>query len=197
VPAEVSEWSRIMDAAYRCLASSNGGSVSVTDILRTAGLSTRAFYRHFESKDNLLLAMFRRDSERVLTELQSSATAAADPRDALRNWIEGFLRLTIQSRRRQRVLILSSEELMRANGYAAERARSMAAHQAGIAQILHRGLEDGSFPLAEPGPDARAIRAVLSEAFTELMSNSATMTAAEAADEVTGFAFRALGAAKG
>ncbi|WP_235825762.1 TetR/AcrR family transcriptional regulator [Candidatus Frankia alpina] len=62
----------IMDAAYRCLLASEGVSVAITDILHAAGLSTRAFYRHFASKDSLLLALFRRDCERVTAELTSS-----------------------------------------------------------------------------------------------------------------------------
>ncbi|TVT13146.1 TetR/AcrR family transcriptional regulator [Amycolatopsis acidiphila] len=183
-----------MDAAYRCLATSNGDGVSVTDILREAGLSTRAFYRHFDSKDNLLLAMFRRDSDRVHAELESAALAAGSPTEALRAWIEGYLRLTSQPRRRQRVLVLSSAELMRAAGYADERTRSMIRLQDGIAEILRRGLDDGSFPWAAPEPDARAIRAALTEAFAEQMSRSTTVPAAVAADQVINFAFRALGA---
>jgi AcrR family transcriptional regulator len=50
---------RIINAAYRCLAAAAGAPVSITDILEEAGLPTRAFYRHFESKDALLLSMLR------------------------------------------------------------------------------------------------------------------------------------------
>jgi AcrR family transcriptional regulator len=194
VAAEVSERSRIIDSAYRCLATSNGKGVSVTDILRGAGLSTRAFYRHFDSKDSLLLAMFRRDSDRLHAELDATAAAAASPREALRAWIDGYLQLTTQPRRRQRVLVLSSAELMRASGYADERARTMSRLQEGIARILVRGREDGSFPWANPEPDSRAIRSALTEAFAEQMTGSAPVDAAEAAAEVADFAFRALGA---
>jgi len=183
-----------MEAAYQCLVDSDGRGVSVTDILRAAGLSTRAFYRHFESKDSLLLALFQRDSERLLAELRADAEAAGSPREALRGWIERFLRLTSETRRRRRVLVLSSEELLRANGYANQRALSMAAQEKAIAEILERGHDDGYFPLAKPAPDARAIRALLAEAFSELMRPGRSMTAAEAAAEVTDFAFRALGA---
>jgi AcrR family transcriptional regulator len=196
VPAEISEQSRIIEAAYRCLAASNGDGISVTDILREAGLSTRAFYRHFDSKDNLLLAMYRRDSDSLHAELDAAAHAAESPAEALRQWIEGYLRLTWHPRRRQRVLVLSSAELLRTTGYADERARSMTQMQDGIAEILRRGLADRSFPWADPEPDARAIRAMLTEAFAEQMSASAKVTATAAAADLIDFAFRALGADK-
>ncbi|HVV12657.1 TetR/AcrR family transcriptional regulator [Amycolatopsis sp.] len=194
MPVEVSEESRIIDAAYRCLAQSNGEGVSMTDILSAAGLSTRAFYRHFESKDALLLAMFRRDSDRLHAELDAAARSTASPPEALRAWIEGYLRLTALPRRRQRVLMLSSAELLSATGYAEARAQTMRRLQEHIAGILRQGQADGSFPWTDPEPDAQAIRATLTEAFAERMSGSARTSAATAAAQVTDFAFRALGA---
>jgi AcrR family transcriptional regulator len=188
------EKSNIMEAAYRCLMDSSGGAVSITDILTAAGLSTRAFYRHFESKDGLLLAMFRSDSDLVMAELRTASSAAASPAEALRRWIDGMLRLTDEEPRRRRVLILTSEDAQRARGYAAERARFQTAQEAALAQILLDGRADGSFPLADPWPDARSIRAAIGQAFEEQMSQESSVTAAEAADQVAGFAFRALGA---
>ena len=69
--ADGDERMRIIDAAYRCLLARDGATVSVTAILAEAGLSTRAFYRHFESKDSLLLALFRRDSDRLRAEARA------------------------------------------------------------------------------------------------------------------------------
>ena len=50
----------IIDAAYGCLSEPHSGPISVAAILERAGLSTRAFYRHFASKDELFLAMLGR-----------------------------------------------------------------------------------------------------------------------------------------
>ena len=60
----------IIDAAYSCLSSPHEGPVSVAAILAGAGLSTRAFYRHFTSKDELFLAMLKRDSDAVAGRLR-------------------------------------------------------------------------------------------------------------------------------
>ncbi len=193
VQAEVSERTRIVDATYQCLAARPGG-ISVTDILTAAGLSTRAFYRHFESKDSLLLALFRQDGERVFAELRAATAAAGSPREAMEAWIRGFLELTAHTRRRRRVTLLNSPEVVRAEGYPAEHARVMTEHEAAIAEILREGHADGSFPAAKPETDARLILAVVSEAFTDRMSRPTAISAAKAAELVTDFAFRALGA---
>ncbi|HVW42944.1 MAG TPA: TetR/AcrR family transcriptional regulator [Amycolatopsis sp.] len=189
---QAAERAAVMDAAYRALTASKGASVSVTDILRAAGLSTRAFYRHFESKDELLLALFRRDAERVMN--QSDAAASAEcPRDALANFLAMYLRIAADPRRRRRMLVLSSPEITRARGYAEERRRFNAVQEAAIAAILERGLANGSFPYAKPASDARWIRAALSNAFDEQVAGT-TRTADDVVAELTDFALRALGA---
>ncbi|MFI0482894.1 TetR/AcrR family transcriptional regulator [Actinomadura sp. 9N215] len=195
MPGQVAaERVRIMDAAYRCLADARGAPVSITEILTAAGLSTRAFYRQFESKDALLLAMFRRDSTRVMAELREVAASAASPAEALGGLIAGMLAITADERRRRRVLALTSGEATRARGYAGERGRVMAEQEAVIAEILAAGRADGSFPLADPGQDARFVRAALGQAFEDQMAGTADATAAETAARLTGFALRALGA---
>ena len=50
---------RIIEAAYRCLSEPHCGPIRMSVILRTAGVSSRAFYRHFGSKDDLFLALLR------------------------------------------------------------------------------------------------------------------------------------------
>ncbi|TQM11182.1 TetR/AcrR family transcriptional regulator [Pseudonocardia kunmingensis] len=191
--AQAAERAAVMDAAYRTLIASKGTSVSVTDVLRNAGLSTRAFYRHFESKDELLLALFRRDAERVTGQLDAAARSQS-PRDALASCMATFLRIAADPRRRRRMLVLSSEEVTRARGYVAERQRFEAAQEAAIAAILERGLIDGSFPWARPASDARSIRAALGKAFDEQVARSTSRTAEETAAEVIDFALRAVGA---
>jgi AcrR family transcriptional regulator len=188
-----SERDRIIDAAYRCLRETDGATVAVADILEAAGLGTRAYYRHFGSKDDLMLAMFRRDSERVLAELESAAMAAS-PADALRGYIGVMMRLVSDRRRMRRVLVMTSGEARRARGYAAELHRSHAAQEAIVAGILRRGRDDGSFPLVRDArADARSIRAALGQAFDEQLTGDAPVTPGQAAEEVTDFALRAVG----
>ena len=63
----------IIEAAYTCLAEPHSGAIPVAAILQRAGVSTRAFYRHFESKDELFLAMLREETD----ALAHGSTASA------------------------------------------------------------------------------------------------------------------------
>lgn len=188
------ERARIIEATYRLLLVSDGQNVSVTDILHEAGLSTRAFYRHFGSKDALLLALFRQESEALRTRLDSLVASAASPVEALRDWIEDFLRVAAPSRRLASAVALSAEEISRARGYAAAQLDSQAAQEATLATVLARGRADGSFPWAEPGPDARWIRAAVSQAFADRLREDGSVP--EVVAQLVDFALRAVGAGR-
>lgn len=156
----------IIDAAYSCLSSPHQGPVSVAAILDAAGLSTRAFYRHFASKDELFLAMLRRDSEAVLRRLRRVARDTdGGPQAQLRAWIDCLLGLAYHPRMRAHVVVLDSDEVRVAKGYRDASAELRSNREEILADILRRGRDDGSFPLAEPDRDAAAIHAVVDRAF--------------------------------
>ena len=59
----------LLDAAFVVMERNGYADAAVADILREADLSTRSFYRHFESKDQLLCALFRREAEAAAARL--------------------------------------------------------------------------------------------------------------------------------
>jgi AcrR family transcriptional regulator len=160
----------IIDAAYACLSSPHQGPVSVAAILAAANLSTRAFYRHFASKDELFLAMLKRDSDAVARRMRRIADdTAQDPVGQLKSWIDFLLGLAYHPRRRAHVVVLDSDEVRVAKGYREASAELRADRERILADILRRGLDDGSFPLAEPDRDAAAIHALVDRAFASPM----------------------------
>ena len=191
-PDRVAERERIVEAGYRLLAESDGAAVGITDVLTGAGISTRAFYRHFDSKDALLLAMFRSDSERVLADLRAAADRAATARDALHGWITTMLRTAAEPRRRERALVLTSDEVTRAKGFRAERERYQAGQDSALAELLRRGLADGSLPGADPEADAPLVRAAFTEGFAMVMAGPAGVDVGPVAERVVSFVDRAL-----
>jgi AcrR family transcriptional regulator len=66
---------------------------SVNDVLEDAGLSTRAFYRQFDSKHELLMALIQRERDRVAYHLEMAAKSADGPLAAVEAWIDAFLDL--------------------------------------------------------------------------------------------------------
>jgi AcrR family transcriptional regulator len=186
------ERARIMEAAYQLLSDSKGASIPITDVLTAAGMSTRAFYRHFDTKDALLLEMFRSDSERVLRNLRRTASRAENAKEALHVWIGSMLRLAADPRRRSRALVLVSDEVVRAKNYRIERERYLARQDEVLEEILRRGIEDGSIPHVHPGADAPLVRAVVHEAFDMTIRRYPDHDVAALANSVRAFVDRAL-----
>src|SRR4051812_20043747 len=62
----------LLEAALTVLRRKGATGLTVADVLGESGLSTRAFYRHFESKDALLLALFDADQEAVRARLDAA-----------------------------------------------------------------------------------------------------------------------------
>jgi AcrR family transcriptional regulator len=183
----------IIDAAYACLSSPHQGPVSVAAILDAASLSTRAFYRHFASKDELFLAMLKRDSEAVTRRLRRVAETAGGPEAQLRAWIDCLLGLAYHPRMRAHVVVLDSDEVRVAKGYREASADLRAERERVLADILRLGRDDGSFPLAEPERDAAAIHAVVDRAFAAPLSGLGPDREL-LVGYVLDFALRALGA---
>src|ERR1700756_777620 len=83
----------ILDAASRSMDDQGVRGLSVAAILERAQLSTRAFYRHFESKDQLVAAVFLEMTRNEVLRLRTKMAVAVTPAAAVAAWIEGRLDL--------------------------------------------------------------------------------------------------------
>jgi len=89
--AYTDEVRRLVDAGYAVLRRTGGLEPRVTDVVREAGLSNQAFYRHFRGKDELLLAILD-DGQRQLVGYLEHRLAGVEPgAPQVRAWIEGVL----------------------------------------------------------------------------------------------------------
>jgi AcrR family transcriptional regulator len=152
----------IMDAALRVMIGNGYVDAAVGDVLAVAGVSTRAFYRHFNTKDALVLALFRRDAEAVGRLLREAADAASSPLAALDAWVDGFLDLFYEPRRARRTALFSAPAVRRAEGYDEEMAHAQDLLLAPLIDVLRRGQASGMLRCDEPDQDARTILAIAS-----------------------------------
>lgn len=155
-PESTAERGQLMDAALKVMRRNGFQGASVQDILDHAGLSTRAFYRQFQSKDDLLLAMFRTASDPDVELVAHRVADAPTEVEAVRVWIDEVLAIAYDRRRIQR-LVMFNAVARQAVGYDAEEASLQDRLVSPLLQAVRRGSADGSFPDTDPFPDAYAI----------------------------------------
>jgi AcrR family transcriptional regulator len=130
---------------------------SVREILEQAGLSTKAFYRHFRSKDELLLVTLE-EGCRVLAEyLEHRMSTVSEPLDKVGAWIDGFVRQAVNPSAARRTLPWT----LGAGRLATVFPEQFDKNQATIMVPLHReianAVKDGSGQSPDPARDARLI----------------------------------------
>jgi AcrR family transcriptional regulator len=89
--AYAAEVRRLIDAALVVMRRSGALDPAVRDVVREAGLSNQAFYRHFPSKDALLLAVLADGRQRLVSYVGHRLASVGDPRERVRQWIEALL----------------------------------------------------------------------------------------------------------
>ena len=151
----------ILAAALATLREQGVGGVSVAAVLERATLGTRAFYRHFGSKDELVAAIFlemARVEERRLRRRMASAPTEID---AVGAWIDGRLDLafddTIESDLHRVSQEAQSQMFASPNLVMPAYAQLLKP----LSAALERGLQHGVFRHIDPVTDAEAIHAVV------------------------------------
>ena len=85
------EIQRLLDAAFTLIQQTGALEPRVGEIVREAGLSNQAFYRHFRSKHELLVAVLDRGVELLAGYLAHRMEGASSPSARVRAWLDGLL----------------------------------------------------------------------------------------------------------
>jgi AcrR family transcriptional regulator len=144
----------LVDAAVRVLERRGRADLSVSEVLREAGLSTGAFYRHFESKEALLEYFIVEEARFVGRSLQTVVDRAPDPRSALDAWLERFLDVFYERRQARRTALVASITAVTTR----PSAEMMRETRAIVCQSLIKVLRDGHAAgvLSSPFPESDA-----------------------------------------
>jgi AcrR family transcriptional regulator len=187
------ERSRIMAAALVVLGRNQGHDIPVAEILAEAGLSTRAFYRHFDTKEDVIRALYQRDADSFGAHLAERVATAADPVEALETWVYEMLGLAYDRRRSERVSTFGSSAVDRAVSGSSAAEQGVAILVEPLRELLQRGLSSGRFPDARPDRDVWVIHAITWEAIGAARTGTVKRSRREAVDQVLRFAGRGLG----
>ena len=151
----------IVNAASRSIHDQGVRGLNIAAVLQRAQLSTRAFYRHFESKDQLVAAVFREMTRNEVLRLRTKMAAAATPAAAVAAWIGGRLDLAFDENieSEQRRVSLEVQATMSSSPELVSPAYNAILEP--LIEQLERGLELGVFQDILPAIAANSIHGVV------------------------------------
>jgi AcrR family transcriptional regulator len=151
----------IVTAASKSVREQGVRGLSVAAVLDRAELSTRAFYRHFDSKDELVATVFLEMARTEMRRLRKKMARAHTPVEAVAAWIDGRLDLafddTIKSDLRR--LSMEAQSQMFASPELIQPAYAQMLEP--LIEQLQRGLDEGAFHGIDPTSDAQSIQGVV------------------------------------
>jgi AcrR family transcriptional regulator len=151
----------IVTAAAKLVREEGVRGLSVAQVLSRAGLGTRAFYRHFDSKDQLVSAVFLDMARAETRRLRKRMAAHADPVDGVVAWIDGRLDLAfsdrVESDLRQMSLEAQSQMFAAPEVIGAAYAEILTP----LLEQLERGRQLGRFTDIDPTANALSIQGAL------------------------------------
>lgn len=151
----------ILAAASMTMRERGLAGLSIPAVLERASLGTRAFYRHFGSKDELVAAIFLETARNERRRLLRRMSAADTEIEAVAAWIDGRLDVAFDANVGADLRRLSAE------------AQSQTLASPGLVQpayseilkplidTLQRGLDSGSFQHISPATEAQFVHGVV------------------------------------
>ena len=88
----------IVETAARLFSQSGYKGVSIRDIAQACGMTNAALYYHFKNKEDLYLAVLRRNQEKVMAMLGEALSVDGDLRARLRRLVAGYAQVMCEQR---------------------------------------------------------------------------------------------------
>jgi AcrR family transcriptional regulator len=155
--AYAGEVRRLIDAAFRVMRESGSLDPRVEQIVRAAGLSNQAFYRHFRSKGELQLAVLDDGIRQLRDYLTQRMAAASTPEERVREWLRGMLAQALHPAGAEATRPFALARGRLAEQFPDEVEKSETQLAALVQVALEQAVAAGALPHADPRRDARAL----------------------------------------
>ena len=151
----------ILSAASKSVREQGVRGLSIAAVLDRAQLSTRAFYRHFDSKDQLVAAVFLEMARVEMRRLRKKMADTPDAVEAVAAWVDARLDLAFDEDIKSdlRRLSLEAQSQMFASPELIQPAYAEMLEP--LTEQLQRGLDQGVFHDIDPLTEAQAIQGVV------------------------------------
>ena len=156
-PARIREM--ILESASKLFARFGLKKTAVDEIARKARLAKGTIYNYFESKDELIRSVFRREEEKLFRRIKKMVSEESDPKRKLKKAILERLRIISESPILAQVLSEKRERLIAGLDKELERLEKIEIEL--IEEILREGSQQLSLAEKELRESARAIQRAL------------------------------------
>jgi AcrR family transcriptional regulator len=155
--AYAEEVGRLIRAGIAVMERAETTNPRVSEIVEEAGLSNQAFYRHFRSKDELLLAIVDDGQRRLVGYLEHQMAKETSGLAKVERWVEGILSQSVDATAAQatRGVALNSDRLR--EQFPAESRSIEELIEAPLRDALILAADQGQIPPGDPTRDARII----------------------------------------
>jgi AcrR family transcriptional regulator len=166
LPRGAATRARLLEAAAETVAREGCGAASVATIAARAGVATGALYRHFPSKAELLVELFRRAAERQLAEMHEAAAAHDDNLARLEAVLTTYARGALANPRFTWALVYEPVDPV----VDAERLAYRRTYREQMARLVAAAVAAGEVPDQDPDIAAAAIVGAMAEALVGPLS---------------------------
>jgi AcrR family transcriptional regulator len=183
----------ILAAALAIVRDDGVRALAIAQVLARAQLGTRAFYRHFASKDQLIAAMFLEIARSEMERLKEKM-AGTDPVRAVAAWIDGRLDLAFDAQIQSDLRRMSLEAQSQMFAAPELVAPAYAEILGPLVDEVERGARLGLFVDVDPAAEALSIHGVV-WASVERQWSTGISDLSDIRQRVQRFCLRGLGVA--
>jgi AcrR family transcriptional regulator len=178
-------------AAAEVIQAGGWGSASVGAIAKRAGVAAGTLYRHFPSKAELFLEVFRTVSERELAAMTTAQAAVSGMAERFEAVVGTYARRALRNRRLAWALVYEPLDA----SVDVERLAYRRTYCRGMAALIREGIQAGTIPAQDTELAAAAVVGVIAETLVGPLSPVATDTGSEEqiVRAIVGFCRRVIG----
>ncbi|MFO7161997.1 MAG: TetR/AcrR family transcriptional regulator [Mycolicibacterium hassiacum] len=183
----------LLEAAMQVLERTGWWGFKVDSVLRQANLSTRSFYRHFQTKTDLLLAVLEDEMSRVTRHLVRLTSAAATPYDKVQAYLAAIIDMAYRPQLTKRATLFSSQWRDLQQHYPETLRRCRQHLIAPLEQAIRDGQQAGIFRVEDPAAAATVVFYLAAGMTADEVTLGCAMPRAEFEAIILPFVDRALG----